>query len=84
MSDATSSTRAGSIDKFDISGLVDITPGITKLSYYENVLSNSHTLSVDMLESGSVDSGELPSKGMLNNLPITGGEKCSIKITISK
>ena len=80
MSDARSSTRAGSIDKFDISGLVDITPGITKLSYYENVLSNSHTLSVDMLESGAVDSGELPSKGMLNNLPITGGEKCSIKI----
>ena len=58
MSDARSITRAGSIDKFEISGLVDITPGITRLSYYENVLSNSHTLSVDVLESGDVNSTE--------------------------
>ena len=67
-------------DKFDIAGLVDITPGITKLSYYENVLSNSHTLSVDVIESGDVDSGELPTKGLINGLPITGGEKCNVKI----
>lgn len=80
MSDARSITRAGSIDKFEISGLVDITPGITRLSYYENVLSNSHTLSVDVLESGDVNSTELPTKGMLNGLPIGGGECCDIKI----
>jgi len=80
MSDARSSTRAGSIDKFEIAGLVDLTPGITKLSYYENVLSNSHTLNVDIVESGDVDSGELPTKGLLNALPLSGGECCDIKI----
>ncbi len=80
MSDARSSTRAGSIDKFEIAGLVDLTPGITKLSYYENVLSNSHTLNVDIVESGDVDSSELPTKGLLNALPLSGGECCDIKI----
>ena len=80
------STRAGNIREFKIfqpkkgGGFVDASAAVTDLEYYEDVLSNSIHLSVIIAETGESDSAALGNKGMLDGLPLRGGNKAHIVI----
>ncbi len=76
------STLVGNVSKFLIKGKklnVDITPGIVKISYYEDILVNTVSLSVDVVEVGDSNTGI--KKGMLDAVPIRGGEEIEIEMT---
>ena len=51
---------------------------VTNLSYYENLLSNSITSSFIISDSGSLNKKE--DSGILDGLPIRGGEKVKLQI----
>jgi hypothetical protein len=73
-------TQAGNIQKFLIypstSGEpIDLGGVISELSYYENVLSNTITASVAIVESGTE---KLKGKTVLDGLPVRGGERIDI------
>ena len=51
---------------------------VTNLSYYENLLSNSITSSFIISDSGSLNKKE--NSGILDGLPIRGGEKVKLQI----
>ena len=80
------STRAGNIRKFEIyqakqgGGFVDASAAVTDIKYYEDILSNSISLSVIIAETGESDSKELGNRGMLDGLPIRGGNPAHIVI----
>ena len=80
------STRAGNIRKFEIyqakdgGGFVDASGAVTDIKYYEDILSNSISLNVIITESGESDSKTLGNKGMLDGLPIRGGNRGEIVI----
>ena len=60
---------------------VDIREGIASFSYYENILSNFITASVSVIESGTrtgQDRGGV-TEGLLNYLPVRGGEEVRMK-----
>ena len=72
-------TRSGNITKFEIfssmsTGLIDIRAGVTELNYYEDVLKNTITLTIQVTEAGIGGAN----KGIIDNLPIRGGEKAHI------
>jgi hypothetical protein len=76
------STRAGSIGAFilqsaDGSKSVDISPGIVELNYYENILSNSVSMSTTVIDTGFTDS-PVGNNGIVDGLPIRGGERAYI------
>ena len=56
---------------------IDISAAVTEFSYYESVLSNHVTARVAVVETGNETSG--PSEGLLDNLPIRGGERFDIQ-----
>jgi hypothetical protein len=79
-------TQPGGIQQFLIypstSGeAIDLSGVISELSYYENVLSNTITASVVIVESGTE---KLQGKTVLDGLPIRGGERIDIKFQDSQ
>jgi hypothetical protein len=57
---------------------VDMSAAVTEFSYYESVLSNNVTATVTVVETGNTKGGAID--GLLDNLPIRGGERIDIKI----
>jgi hypothetical protein len=81
MSPKNSSTGPANIKSFEITsnsggGSKDISAGVVEYSYYESVLTNNVTATAVVIESGADESG--PSPGVLDSLPIRGGEKSKI------
>jgi len=81
------STRTGDIKKFSIfqakdgGKSVDILESIADIKYYEDVLSNTISLSVTISEAGgSFDKKEGGYVGILDGLPVRGGEPAIIII----
>ena len=75
-------TGPGNIKKFSISsnggggggGSVDMSAGVVEYCYYESVLTNTISATATIIETGA---GE---KGVLDSLPIRGGEKAEIEV----
>ena len=78
--------RAGTIRQFEIfqakdgGESIDASPAVTDIKYYENVLSPSVNLTVVIAETGESDKKTFGSRGMLNGLPIRGGNASHIII----
>ncbi len=75
----------GNIQRFEVTSngdgqnTVDLGPGIADFRYYESILSNNVTATAVILETGNDDSGS--SDGVLDSLPIRGGELSNIVVT---
>ena len=80
------STRTGNIREFksfqakDGGNMVDASGAVVDIKYYEDVLSNSVSLSAIISESGESDNKKMGNKGILNGLPVRGGEPSTIII----
>ena len=80
------STRTGNIREFKIfqakdgGNMVDASGAVVDIKYYEDVLSNSVSLSAIITESGESDNEKVGNKGILNGLPVRGGEPSTIVI----
>ena len=75
-----SNTQPGNITSFQINsntggGSVDLSAGVVQYSYYESVLSNTISSTAVIIETGNSDVG-----GVLDGLPVRGGERAQIKI----
>ena len=73
-------SQAGSIESFQINsntggGSVDLSAGVVDYRYYESVLSNNVSATAMIVETGNSDVG-----GVLDGLPVRGGERTQIKI----
>ena len=79
------SARAGDIKQFVLSQAkdngenIDISDSIVDIKYYEDVLSNTISLNVIIQETGGSDTS-MGNKGILDGLPVRGGEPCDIVI----
>ena len=80
------STQTGNIKEFKIfqakdgGNSIDASGVVSDIKYYEDVLSNSVSLSVVITESGESDNVKMGNKGILNGLPVRGGEPSTIVI----
>ena len=80
------STREGNIREFvlhqakDGGNSIDASGAAVDIKYYEDVLSNTVSLSAIMTESGESDNKKMGSKGILDGLPVRGGEPATIVI----
>ena len=85
------STRAGNIRKFElhqaknadkdsVDTSIDISNSVTEIKYYEDILSNSVSLTAVISETGGTDNKDIGNKGILDGLPVRGGEPCDIFI----
>ena len=78
--------RAGTIREFKIfqakdgGESIDASPAVTDIKYYENVLSPSVNLTVVIAETGESDKKSFGNRGMLDGLPIRGGNASHIII----
>jgi hypothetical protein len=77
-------TRAGNITKFDIQSTdgtkaIDISAGVVELNYYENILSNSISMTATVIDTGFTDS-KLGNVGIVDGLPLRGGELSTIVV----
>ena len=78
--------RAGTIRQFEIfqaqdgGESIDASPAVTDIKYYENVLSPSVNLTAIITETGESDKKSFGNKGMLDGLPIRGGNASEIII----
>ena len=78
------STRTGNIREFKIfqakngGNSADASGVAVDIKYYENILSNTVSLSAIITETGESQNKKLGNKGMLDGLPIRGGEPCTI------
>ena len=78
--------RAGTIREFKIfqakdgGESIDASPGVTDIKYYENILSPSVNLTAIITETGESDKKSFGNKGMLDGLPIRGGNPSEIII----
>ena len=78
--------QAANIIKLKISsnfgdGAIDISGGVVDFQYYESVLSNHVTCTIVIMETGfEMDKSGKPkaSKGLIDSLPIRGGERVDI------
>lgn len=79
-----SATLSGNITRFQIyqaknnGQSIDMSPGTVELNYYENVLTNSISASVTIVETGFTDKkidDALKPRGIIDTLPIRGGEQ---------
>jgi len=73
-------TQPGNITSFQINsntgeGSVDLSAGVVDYRYYESVLSNNVSATAMIVETGNSDVG-----GVLDGLPVRGGERTQIKI----
>jgi len=59
---------------------VDMSATVVDYRYYESVLSNAYTSTVTIVETGNGGEGETKNKGVLDSLPIRGGEEAKIVI----
>lgn len=82
-----SPTSAANINKLTISsntggGAVDISAITPEISYYESVLSNTITATMVVAETGYESKGNssISTQGLLDGLPIRGGERVDIDI----
>lgn len=81
---------SGNIEKFLITNFktkasIDISAGISDLRYYENILSNTISLSVVFTDTGyKQDSNDKESISVLDGLPLRGGEEVDIIIEDAK
>ena len=79
-------TRVGNIQKFELrqaksgGAKIDIDGAVVDLKYYESVLSNTVSLTTIITETGSTDSDKIGEKGILDGLPVRGGEPAEIVI----
>ena len=87
MANVNDPTRAGDIKRFQVfkaehnsKKFVDFSAACVEFSYYEDILSNSITATVAILESGIADSKAVKYQGALDNLPIRGGERVNLTI----
>lgn len=82
MANQNSASEPANIVQFSIQSnegeTVDISAGVAEFSYYESVLSNNITATVSVVETGNVKGGTID--GLLDNLPIRGGERIDVKI----
>jgi len=80
------STRAGNIRKFELyqakddGKSIDVTDAVVDIKYYEDILSNSVSLTTIFTESGETDEKKIGNVGILDGLPIRGGEPSTIVI----
>ena len=81
------STRAGNIREFELFQAkqeggegIDASDGVVDIKYYEDVLSNSVSLTAIITETGESDKKSFGNKGILDGLPIRGGEPSHIVI----
>ena len=80
------STRTGNIRKFQVyqpkdgGGFVEASGAVVDIKYYEDILSNSVSLNAIITETGESDSEVLGNKGMLDGLPLRGGNRGEIVI----
>jgi hypothetical protein len=80
------STRTGNIREFKIfqakngGNSADASGVVVDIKYYENILSNTVSLSAIITETGESQDKKLGNKGMLDGLPIRGGEPATIVI----
>ena len=83
------STRTGNIREFKIfqakdgGESIDASPAVTDIKYYENILSPSVNLTAVITETGESDKKSFGNKGMLDGLPIRGGNASHIIIAVS-
>ena len=78
--------QAANIIKLKVSsnfgdGAIDISGGVVDFQYYESVLSNHVTSTIVVMETGfEMDKSGKPkaSKGLIDSLPIRGGERVDI------
>ena len=77
----------GNIQKFKISSnssgdAVDLSGGVVEFRYYESVLSNNVTATAVIVDSGFQSEGNSirAAKGVLDSLPVRGGERTDIVI----
>ena len=81
-----SSALPGDIRKFELfqakdgGNSIDASGAVVDIKYYEDILSNSVSLSAIITESGESDNDKLGNKGILDGLPIRGGEPSNIVI----
>ena len=80
------STRSGNIREFNIfqakdgGNSIDASGVVSDIKYYEDILSNTVSLSAIITETGESQNKKLGNKGMLDGLPIRGGEPATIVI----
>jgi len=80
------STRTGNIREFKIfqakdgGNSIDASVAVVDIKYYEDVLSNTVSLSAIITESGESDNKKMGNKGILDGLPVRGGEPSTIVI----
>ncbi len=78
------STRSGNITQFEIfeakdgGKSIDASDAVVDIRYYEDVLSNTVSLSVIIAETGESDDDEFGNKGMIDGLPLRGGNPAHI------
>ena len=75
-------TGPGNIKKFTITGNeggeASMAAGVVDYRYYESVLTNTVSATATIIETGNGDG--VARKGVLDNLPIRGGEKAQIEV----
>jgi len=87
MTNQNPTTGAGNIKKFLMTSnkgqgkTADLSGGLVEYSYYESVLSNHITATAVIVETGVGQKGA--QKGILDDLPIRGGERTLIEVTDS-
>ena len=59
---------------------IDISNSVTEIKYYEDILSNSVSLSAIIAETGETDDDKVGNKGILDGLPVRGGEPSTIHL----
>ncbi len=81
------STNTGNIREFvlfqakDGGNSIDAAGVVMDIKYYEDVLSNTISLNAIITETGKTDNEKMGNKGMLDGLPIRGGEPATIVVT---
>ncbi len=78
-------TRAGDITKFLITGAntgksIDFSPIAQEIYYYEDVFQPSIEVKVTIMETGMTDKKSIGPFGVLDTLPIRGGERVNLDI----
>jgi len=77
---ADTNTRAGDITKFTIGDSPDFSAIVQELKYYESVFQPSTEVRVVILETGMTDTEKIGPRGVLDSLPIRGGEEVLLSI----
>ena len=80
------STRSGNIREFNIfqakdgGNSIDASGVVADIKYYEDILSNTVSLTATITEVGGSNEKSFGNKGMIDGLPIRGGNPSTIII----